>query len=332
MNAVEFRHTLMRNAPFRLAPLLLIFILGTLRGSPAWADTAEFSEFVSGTDVVVTGSLERVSSLHFNGSNPCTSDSVSPINATRYTVRIDSVLAGSVGATTILITSLGRTDLEKFIGARVIAYADRICPDASSLWGDVMPVLEDGTMKPRMELRLTGFKMGEPILYDSAIAAMSRTLMHHGMRAFDGVAGVALVRLARYIRGPAPRSFSYECDSVGWVVPTSERLPRRIDWQLSDGCSPDFGPGDTLLVPIVRGSGGRDLVTGICPHPWVIDHGFSRGLGVPLSEAARALWMDQTGVHVRSILGPRTTAPTPVRASPALPRPSRGSGRSRGSG
>jgi hypothetical protein len=304
-----------------LACVTLSALSDEARSQNAEPPEADFADFLCHTDLVVTGTVTGFARIVAGGRNTCTGDSTAPFGARQAHVKVDSVLLGSLGDTTIWISGLSN-DSNDVVGKRVVAWANRICESSWNLWGGLTPVREDETVwNP---------KQGALIPLDSLLSAVDRCGDRTGLRAFEGTDGVATVRLRRHILGLSPGRFSYECDSVGWILPTEARVPRRIDWIIPPECSPYFGPGDTILVPIESGSRGQDALTHSCPRAWVVEHGFARGFGLPLSEVSRAFRRDETGIHVRSFWA--TPAATPVPTPRAPLRPSRGSARSRGAG
>jgi hypothetical protein len=125
----------------------------------------------------------------------------------------------------------------------------------------------------------------------------------------EGAAGVALVTLREYYNYGTYFRFAYSCDSLRWVLSSTSRIPRRISFDRLAACSPDIGPGSTMLLPIPAEVSGDSIVTNACAHGWVVENGFVRGLGVPLAEIDRALEVRDGRIHVREFLKPKVAEP-----------------------
>jgi hypothetical protein len=165
-------------------------------------------------------------------------------------------------------------------GTRVLAFGNHVCVDGGRFWGDA--------------IRWSDFS-----------DTLAKRSNESGFSAFEQAAGIALVRLKTYTKIDRMR-FSYTCDSLGWVTPTTARVPSTILFSRpSIDCRPDTGPGVTLVLPIPPGFASDTLEVTGCTNGWRLEDGIVAGFGVPPAELERALAREGGTFRVRSRLLPR---------------------------
>lgn len=257
---------------------MLAFACLLFTGDCAWA-TDDFIGFLLARNLVVEGEL--ISSTMVV-SHPAGS---SPLHTTECRVRVIQSVFGTAEDTTISLVSLGQVFAKP--GARVIGFANRLQESEFRLWGGVAEI---------KEVPNHPWSVDETI-FDSLATRSSES----GFTAFNGADGVAMIRLRAWSKDATGR-YSYSCDSLGWVIPTSARVPNTIDFAISGECSPFTAPGDTLLIPLVRGVTDTALTARGCLGSWKVTNGFLPGFGVPLAEFDLAIDHTDGRLSVRPIL------------------------------
>jgi len=226
--------------PAASAFVLLALLFPTLTAAD------DLAESLAGADLIVVG---RVIESHqaSHASLPG-----SPVGTTVYTIAISSVLVGVAEDSTLELTVLGRDQPPPGAtlaqGWRVVAAGDRLQLDGWKVWGSVTYVLDSGSLWPYEN-------SWDNRLLESHTGRMAYTLPNLQQRlaelhprtstgALEGAAGIALVTLGEYRNDGSPFRFSYSCDSLRWVYPTTSRVPRRISFNRLRACSPELGPYD----------------------------------------------------------------------------------------
>ena len=292
------------------APLALLLFIPT--NVQAARSIGHVAGFLAGRDLVVEGRILGVRMRAVSG------EKMSPVHATEYRIAISRVLVGVADARTLGVMSL-HPDAHPpgtpvSTGQRVIAFGNRIEEDGWREWGGVDFIRGDGALWSSNGLGWFGFFQADSSLTPTPLDALHRLLAdalpRTGTRAIDGAAGLAIVRLGAYQRHDSAHQFSYPCDSVGWAIPAAGRVPRRITFSDPPDCSPDFGSGVEMLLPVPAGARAESLATNVCPRAWVIHDGFVQGLGVPLTEIERALEVRDGRIHVREFLAAKAAEPS----------------------
>jgi len=250
-----------------------------LGADSAWA-TDDIIGFLLARHLVVDGVVD--SSWKDSRQFP----SSSQLNVTVYRIRVSRALFGTAPDSTIEITSQG-PDPQVQTGFRVIGYGDRIPEDGFRLWGGFI-VVAWGSW---------------PVVHEMFDSLRTRSI-ESGFTALHRANGIAIVRLKASSHDATDR-VSYTCDSLGWVFPTSANVPRTLDFAFLPDCTAYPILGDTLIVPVERGSATSSLTFETCQLPWMIKNGFLLGFGVPLTEVDRAIEHDHETLRVRPFLRPR---------------------------
>jgi hypothetical protein len=262
----------------------------------AFASETKLVDYLVSRDLVVEGILQSVQRGMRFPAGGCGASQTNPLRIVEYRLKLSRVILGTAEDSLLVIASLGGQALPQAVpGVRVIGYANRVCADSWRLWGGAIVV--DGE-----ELR---WKRDE-FVFDGSYRDLQDQVGLGNASPFEHSGGVSQVRLTRYWRDERARTINYSCESLGWILPTSARIPRAIRFERSLECDPLLAPGDTLLVPIATGSEEDTLEVRACPRALVIHDGFLGGLGVALGEVDRALSPGWHGVRVASVLGPKS--------------------------
>jgi hypothetical protein len=270
-----------------------------------------FVGFLNGQDVVVHGTLVSADSVRRAPPGGCGSVQETPVDGVDVHIRVSSVDVGVAEDSVLVITVLGRRGpypaTQLVAGTTVIGWGRRSCVDGWRLWGGITIITSWGRMLPARDqlsfLTENGFSGRVPITGSDLTAMLSSTVATTSAAAFTGGSGVALVRLNAMTSEPGPLEFSYSCDSLGWLFPTSGPFPTSLHFIRDPDCSPTFGPGDTLLVPIsgTQATSAFDF-DHVCPRGWRVKEGYVVGFGVPLEFVQFALTSGTNGLRVNSIL------------------------------
>jgi hypothetical protein len=151
-------------------------------------------------------------------------------------------------------------------------------------------------------LFLHGQPGGYPVRYEALEASLTAQAGKHSANYFSGKEAVALVRV-RQIQQVTRGFFTYECDSIGWVVGFGAQVPRFVDVNAGMlGC--DWArAGDSLLVPVHEDQALDRVTLPGCSGALLVKRGYLPGLGVPLVFLSYALRMGPNGLEVRPFVG-----------------------------
>jgi hypothetical protein len=223
-------------------------------------------------------------------------------------LRIRRVIFGTAEDTTIVISTLGQPTFPPALlvsGARVIAWADRLCSDGWRPHGNMVIITDGGELVGHYNVEGLFLHDGpedQPVTYTALNAKLAMLAARHSTKYFDEKAAVGLVRVRAFHR-KGPGAFAYECDSLRWVMGEAERLPRFVDVDSGNLNCGVAQVGDSLLVPVAAGGPGDRVALPGCSGAMVVKHGFCTGFGVPLPLLSRALSATPTGLQVRPFLG-----------------------------
>jgi len=257
----------------------------------AFRQAPDFAQFIAVQDIVVQGMVlstrDRVPRLFGVPHN-------------EVTIKIDEILLGSTDDSTLVMARLGPGSPR--IGARVLFWGSREGEDAWKIYGNLCTVREDGCILAGYDEQNGARYLGpsETTFIDlpTLRTEIARHSSLHPSSAFERQAALALGRIVRTTRR-GDQGFTYECDSLGWVMGHATRVPRFIDWSPVPSCLPELAPGDTLLIPVSGDTHANRVTLAACPSGLRAKRGFVPVLGVPLGSIDRAIWRDSDGLHVR---------------------------------
>src|SRR5262245_11374761 len=261
------------------------------------AQAQSFAEFLAVQDIVVLGTVE---------SSKGEARPLSAMPHTEVKVKTSELLVGSLTDSTLLVamTSPG-SGSGPIPGSRVLVWAHRESEDAWRIWGNLCVVRADGRL-----LIHYGEEEGPHYLgpFDTtylSLPALRAALVTHSRlyssTAFEGKAALALGRVVRTTR--RRDGFTFECDSLGWIMGSAPSVPRFIDWLPIPSCHPDLFPGDTLLIPIAHAAyNGNRVALTACPRGLCAKRGFVPALGVPLDSIDLAIRRDASGLHAKPLV------------------------------
>lgn len=279
---------------------------GQVRGQPpAVPPPRDFADFLLARDLVVEGRLLAADPLMRTPLGTCGVSGMGPYKSLDLRVAVDRVRFGTADDSVLIISTLGRPTFPPGVlipGAHVIAWAFRNCHDGWRLWGGLCVVTPGGRVLSPLGEEQAATLLGQPtteaIRYSALDSVLTARAAEHSTTAFEGSANVALLRVVGTTRR-GNDGFTYQCDSIGWVLGGGSRTPRYVDFPRVPGCYPEVFPGDSLLAPVPTTFTGDRLVLSVCPRALKLQNQFTVGFGVPLSFIRYALQLGADGLHVR---------------------------------
>lgn len=296
-------HTLLRV----LAAVPIVAALAYCALADAPLPDRDFAEYLLGRDLVIEATFLGADKLERTPLGGCGIE-LPKTKSLDLRLRVERVIFGTAEDSTIVISTLGQPQFPPGAyvpGAHVIAWGNRECADGWRLWGNMVIVTAGGKIVGDYNsqgLFIHGEREDRPMGYAALNAKLGALAAHHSTKYFDEKEAVGLVRVLA-IQRTQRGAFTYECDSLGWVLGESTRMPRFIDVNVGNlGC--DWArSGDSLLVPVAADQSTDRATLPGCSGAMLIKNGYARGFGVPLSFLPYALKASPTGVHVRSFIG-----------------------------
>jgi len=309
--------------PHAFPPRLVVLLAGVWVGmgfavAPASTRERDFVDFLEGRDLVVEGRLIEPPAERRAGAYPNR-----PHDSTQFTIVVDRTWAGTASGSTIQINSLARAKIPERLlqpNTRVIGYGGRLPKEGFELWGGILAIDDNDLIFPppgtSEGMNIHGFAAGARISISQLDSLFQSRIEDSGPHAFDGAHGVLMVRLGPY-HDLRDGSLLYDCDSLGWVLPTQASAPRQLRFTPGPGCNPYTVPGDTLLLPLHLGDSDWVLNVAACPGAWRVKAGIAVGFGTTVEGLGAALGSDANGLFVRPIhaldaLDPRFSPQSPL--------------------
>lgn len=269
----------------------------------------DFADFLLGSDLVCKGSFVSQQLVTRVPSGGCGNPGGVEMHAWDYRVTVEDVLSGVAEDSVLVVSSLRGLEFPMGAlqpGAKVIVYANRVCEDGWRLWGGMVIVTASGYIVPPTAFGKSTYLRGSggssPISEMALMGAMSSREGQMSSASFAGASGVALVRLGEVSVDNQTQHYTYQCDSLGWIIPGQARVPGSIRFAIIPGCKPYLAPGDTLLVPVPAGGASENMNVETCPRGWVVHFGFLSGLATPIGFLDYALRSGPNGVTVNKFL------------------------------
>jgi hypothetical protein len=284
-------------------------------GVPPWASggpvgpppSRDFAEYLRTRDLVVEGEVLSVDAVVRRTLGTC-GIGLGPFRGYDIRLAVTAVRFGIADDSVIVISTISRPSFPTGLGpgTRVIAWATHECDDGWRLWGSLCVVSPAGAIVGEAgtasQPALQGQQPGSALTHSALDSALAVNTVPHTSTLFEGAANVALLRLVHAAQ-TGPQSFTYECDSVGWVLGAGSHIPRYLDFVRGPDCYPEIFPGDSLLLPLPQNYSDDRYTLSACPRSLKVKLRFAPALGVPLEFLRYALRADQSGLHVRPFIG-----------------------------
>ena len=302
----------MREAPrvtFRVTVSLLLAV-GLARGDPSPLTGPppfrDFAEFLTARDFLVEGIVER-SAVDLRRSMACTCGvkPLGPYPVVEVDLSVTQAWHGTAQDSLFHFTCMFGDSVPA--GTRLLVWGSYDCDDAWRPWANYCVVTSDGriTGHDPGAYGLVGHDESRPTTYaDLAAELTGRPGLVPSPNLFEGAASIVLLRLM-HTHGRGPDGYTYECDSIGWVLGDGRHVPREIDFPRVPDCYPGIFVGDSLMVPLPVDFKGEHLEVESCPRAFGVKNGVASGFGVPVREIRYAFAVENGRVHVRSIRAAR---------------------------
>ena len=285
-------------------PAFLLFPLAVtlLAAAPPHDTSDSFLNFLANRDLVVKGTVVDI----LDGDRPyegsCRVPAWGRFIGRAITVKIDTVLFGTVEDSVVVIHTLLRPPIPSLrSGAIVLGWARRNPNDAWRLYGNVVVYDADGFGHFPVRGVLESGGPSTLASYEALPMALSARMTLNGHASFKAARAVALVRVIS-IGQSINRKRAVRVDHLGWVAGSAPIAPEDLILTDSEVCLPEIAPGDSLIIPVTAVSASTPVRLFGCPTAYEVKCGFLPGFGVDLNASSRVFGTTAGHITVASRL------------------------------